>query len=252
MSFFRRVSSFTEPGRVLLAIAACLLLASEAGAQCPPTIGLPNGAPVIVPFNPSFYSLSGGPGRWSAVGVRPNPGSNWDLDARDDIAPFPICWAFPFAFSTEPTGVDFLVTDWRWRPAQVDFVGVSQAFGGGATVEFEQAFFELQQNRPYQQVVISEDDVLNVREAALAAGHKVWFEVWPSTGFTGLKFYLFAPSTSGTGWQPRSSALLEQTLVDGGGNQISYTPSVDGHYAVVITNEDGVAGNFYYVTKECP
>jgi hypothetical protein len=86
----------------------------------------------------------------------------------------------------------------------------------------------------------------------LLAGLRYFIEVWPSAGLDSLRFYLFAPAPTGDGWIPRSGRVLEGTLVSGGGNLFEFTPSTSGFYAMVVTNEQGLAGDFYIGLKSCP
>ena len=232
-----------------------LLLVQAASAQtCPTPTALTSGTSVATATDASFYSITPGLLRWSAVGVRAGDGKDWNLNAYDGTALFPSCVAGPLATSAG-SGIDFAVTDWRIRPANSDYLVAGTGFGTGtsARVQYEQMFYEIQPNRQFNHIYFTADDVLKLQEMPLLAGIRYFFEIWPTTGSDGLKFYLFAPAPSAAGWIPKSNRVLEGgPLVSGGGNLFEYTPSVDGYYALVVTNESGIAGDFLIGAKQCP
>ena len=228
-------------------------IAPASAQTCPSATALSSGTTVTASSDPTIYSVTPGLQRWSAVGVRAADGRNWNIEARDVTAPYPTCYSGVLANSSG-TGVDFLVTDWRFRSLQTDYIGAGTTAlnGTSARVQYEQIFFDYTPNQPFDLISCGANDVLKVREALLQAGTRYIVEIWPSAGLSGLKCHLFAPATSGTGWMPRSSQALEQALVDGGGNPVEFTPSTTGYHAIVITNENGTSGSFYITVKRCP
>lgn len=236
-----------------LGLVVALASSDAAMAQCEHTSALSNGVPVTTATDPAPYSVTSALARWSGVGVRSQDAMDWDLEAFDSKTAFPRCFADGLATSADAS-IDFLVTDWRFRAPQTDYVraATSTQIGTDARVEFEQASFAYQANRPFDRVFIGATDVLTVRETNMLVGVRYNFEIWPSAGLSGLKCYLFAPVSTGSGWVPKSDRVLELGLVDGGGNGFSYTPSVSGSFGIVVTNEDATAGDFYICVKQCP
>jgi hypothetical protein len=239
---------------ITLAITAASLTPRTGSAQtCPGTSALSSGVSVAATADPALYSITPGLARWSAVGVRAADAQNWNIEARDVTAPFPTCFSGVLANSSG-AGIDFLVTDWRFRSTQTDYIGAGTTgqTGTSARVQYEQTFFDYQANMPFDLVSVGANDVLKVRESSLFAGVRYFIEIWPSAGLTGLKCHLFAPVTSGSGWVARSGQAMEQALTAGVGNTVEYTPSVAGYHAIVITNESGTSGSFYIAVRRCP
>jgi hypothetical protein len=238
----------------VLALVLALHPGSIASAQtCAPTPALTSGVPVLATSDPAPFALTAVSNRWSGVAVRSEDPADWNFESFDVATPFPICFAGGLAVSNGP-GIDFFVTDWRFRAPQTDYVRAATAglTGTAARVEFEQAAYEYQANRPFDQIPVGATDVLTVRETELVAGVRYIFEIWPSAGLSGLKCYLFAPVTSGTGCVAKVDNVVELGLVDGGGNLFYYTPTVSGYFAIVVTNEQGSAGDFQICVKHCP
>jgi len=238
------------------ALIALLLITSvpPLNAQtCPPKPTLASGVPVTASTDPVFYTITPGLARWSGVGVRAADAKDWNLNVLDTEALYPGCLHGALGNSSG-AGIDFAVTDWRFRFPQDDYVrvGTGGSTGTSALVEYEQPAFEYQSNRPFDQIFIDASDLLTVRETDMQAGVRYTFEVWPSAGLSGLRFFLFEPVTAGTGWVPRSARVFEIGLFDDTGNLFEYTPSVSGQFGIVITNEDGTAGNYYFCVKHCP
>jgi hypothetical protein len=177
---------------------------------------LSNGVPVAATTDPANFTIPAGSraGRWACA--PPTPGL--DLNALDVTAPFPSCFHGALANSSGG-GIDFAVTDWRFRFPQDDYVrvGTGGSTGTSALVEYEQPSFEYQSNRPFDQIFIDASDVITVRETDMQAGIRYFFQVSPSAGLSGLRFFLFEPVTAGTGWVPRSSRVFEIGLFDGTG-----------------------------------
>jgi hypothetical protein len=238
----------------IAALFACVAVA-PAAAQCPSATVLTNGVSVAVTTDPKIFSVTPASTRWSAVGVRRADAANWDVEARNTTAVFPTCYTGTLATSNQASGIDFLVTDWRFRASQIDYVGVATAAlnGTSARAEFEQAGWDQIVNDVYDHVIFGSSDVLSVREVSLGNLNRYAVVIKPSAGTTGLKLWIFAPATSGSGWFARGARLVEQTLVAGSLNHVDLpSPIAAGTYALVVTNEDGVAGDYWMTVKSCP
>jgi len=241
---------------IRLAIPALLLVASsQALAQCPGNPPLTSGTSTAVTPSLSQFSVTPPSGAyWSGVGVRQADGLDWNVDVRDETAAFPACYTSTMLLSNQPSGIDFAMTDWRFRPSGTDFVlaTTSGPSGTAARIQFDQVFYSDSPNQPFNRLFVAANDVLKVQESPLQAGIRYLFDIRPSAGLDGLRFYLFAPVTSGSGWVARGSRVLEQALVSGTTNLIEYTPSVDGVFGIAVTNESALAGDFWITVKRCP
>jgi hypothetical protein len=237
----------------LVPIFAASFAAHGLAQTCPTPTAFTSGTSVVASADPSFFSITPGPDRWSAVGVRADDGKDWNLMALDVSAPPPGCWHGLLASSAE-SGIDFAVTDWRIRAPDTDYIRTNTGLGIGtsARVQYEQMFYDIRPDQQYNHLFMGANDVLKLQETELVGGVRYFIEVFPSAGLDSLKFYLFAPAPTSAGWIPRSGRVLEGTLVSGGGNLFEYTPSTTGYYALVVTNEKGLAGDFYIGLKNCP
>lgn len=244
-----------SPTLGLLIAFACLGFFSISclAQTCPTPIALSSGTSVAASADPTHYSITPTLDRWSAVGVRAADGTDWNLSALDVTAPFPGCWHGLLATSQE-SGIDFAVTDWRIRPLDTDYVRATTGLGIGtsARVQYEQIFYDIRPDQQFNHLPMAATDVLKLQETQLVAGVHYFIEVWPSAGLDSCKFYLFAPAPTSAGWIPRSGRELEGTLISGGGNLFEYIPSTSGYYAMVVTNEKGMSGDFYIGLKNCP
>ncbi len=229
------------------------VLPCSARAQCPASPALSTGVSVATASDPAVYSVTPGNNRWSAVGVRAGDAMNWNIEARDATAAFPACFSGVLANSSAASGIDFVVTDWRFRTAQTDYIGAgtSGQTGTAARVQYEQAQYSETVNLPFDQLTVASNDVLRLAEVQMFAGVQYFIQISPSAGLTGLKLHVYEPVTSGNGWVPRSGQALEQALATGG-NLITYTATGSGIHALVVTNESATSGTFYLAVKSCP
>lgn len=230
---------------------ACLAASStpSVAGTCPTPVALSSGSPVSTVGDPAPYSLTPVSNGWSAVGVRSNGGSAWNLQAFDATGS---CFSGELANSAT-SSVDFLVTDWHNRPGETDYVVASTPDGNepAATVEFEQADFQVVGNMPFTFFTISSDDVVKPLECSMLAGVTYFIEVVPSKQMTGLKLFLFEPASTGSGWLARNDALIELTLFPGG-NGLNFTPTTNGVHGLMLVNEDAESGDCYVAVGQCP
>jgi hypothetical protein len=242
--------------RFAIGFAISALASHQALAQCPAPAALTSGTSVAVTPSLTQFSVTPPNGAfWSAVGIRQADGLDWNIDVRDETAAFPTCYSSPpIVLSNQPSGIDFAMTDWRFRPSGTDFVLATTAgpSGTAARIQFDQVFYSDSPNQPFNHLFVVANDVLKTQETPLQAGIRYLFDIRPSAGLDGLRFYLFAPVTSGSGWVSRGGRVLEQALISGTTNLIEYTPSVDGVFGIVVTNESALAGDFWITVKRCP
>jgi hypothetical protein len=238
---------------VLCALASRGLLpqVAYAGGGCS-VAPLQNGVVQFVTFDPATFEVSPGLSRWAAVAMRNADGSDWNLEARDQLEDYPTCAIGPLALSNQ-FGPDVLAMDGHSRGPGTDYVITSTGNEAGAFayVEYEQAAGATLPNTVWAQIATGPNDLLTVREVQMFAGIPYSIRVQPSSNLGSLKLYVFAPAT-GTGWLAKNEAVLEAGLVPDSETRNDYTPSVGGIYAIVIVNESGAVGDFYFAVTHCP
>jgi FlgD Ig-like domain len=237
----------------LVVLVALLLASSRSFAQTCTSPALTSGVPVAIGADPSFRSITPTSSRWSTVAVRGTDIFNWDVQALHNTAAFPTCFTGLLAASAT-TSLDFVVTDWHFRSSTTDYIRASTSGGSGteAVVEFEQAAYQIQTNMPFNHVTVSSDQLVNTYECQMYAGVRYMIDIAPSASLTGLKMFVFAPVTSGSGWLSRGDRQEELGLVADSGNRLIFTPTVTGVHGIVVANESGTSGGYYIAIGQCP
>jgi hypothetical protein len=232
------------------------LLAAPAGSQtCQTPIALTSGVSVQANAGPPVvYSVTPDAKRWSAIAARPNDAEVWAVEARDEPVAYPTCFAPILAGSYVPN-LNFLVTDWHNRPGGTDYVAVGTGGGGSpvsARVEYEQASGIAQTNRPFDLIPTGPNDFLTVYDYNMFATIPYRIRIVPSAGLTALRVFVFAPRAPDNGWATRADRQVELALTPGVENVLTFTPTVDGNHAIVILDENGAAGSYYFAVGQCP
>ena len=243
----------------LVALAAHLVVSSGslapaafAGGGCG-VIGLASGVSDFVNDDPATFQVQGVQPRWAAVAMRNQDGLDWNLEVRNQSEPYPVCSSNTIA-SSNTFGHDVLAIDGRVGAPESDYVVAQTGNGGGfvARIEYEQPTLAMQANAVFQQVTTGPDDFLAVREIQMFSGIPYNIRIQPSSGLGSLRLYVFAPTSTGSGWLGRYEAALEATLAPDTENWIPYTPTDDGPYAIVIVNESGAVGTYQLAVGRCP
>jgi hypothetical protein len=234
------VCALASPG--LLPQAAC------AGGGCN-VAPLTNGVAQFVTNDPATFEVSPDQSRWMAVAMRNADGSDWNLEARDKLDPYPTCANGSLAISNQ-FGPDVLAMDGHYRGPGTDYVIASS--GTFAYLEYAQPASATQSNTVWAQIATGPNDFVTVREVQMFSGIPYSIRIQPSAGLGSLKLYVFAPVTTGSGWLAKNQAAVEAALVANSENRIEYTPPADGAYGIVIVNESGATGTFYFAVTHCP
>ncbi len=244
-----------SPRTLVLLLALAAAAHSPARAQtCTPPTPLTYGFPATATTDPQDFSFAPPNAHWSVEAVRANDSAVWDVSAYDTVAGPPFCLGGPTLDSGDIGGVAFLVTDWRWRGVQTDWAHVASNSGTGtsAAVMFDFASSGMRANGAFETRPMSAGTPARIHEVDMQATVDYRFRVIPSQSIVHLGFYVFEPVTFGNGYMKRSEAVFHQTLNPGLENDIDFVCPFDGTYAVVLTNEDGVDGNYSIAVAHCP
>ncbi len=213
-------------------------------AQCTYT-ALTSGTTATVSTSPQPLSFNQAQNFYTAVGVRPPAGGDWNIGVYQSQTAAPACVATLLGSSTRTSGVDFVIGDFN---AGHDAVGiyypqVTQVSGSGsATVEWDDGPNSLAVNGPLVSRTTGATNVLEVWDVSLVAGNTYNFTFNP-TGAS-LKLLLFK-SGAGVYWAGRDTRLFEVT------SSTTFTPSTSGFYGVVVVNDDGASGSYTMGVGTC-
>ena len=227
--------------------ALAVACAGIAHAQCTyPT--LLSGAPATatgVTGTKTTYQFPQSNVFWTAVGVRPDPGSDWDIGIYQSTAAFPTCVATLLGNSTRGSGVDFVIGDFNHNPTGTYYVAASHFSGSGnGKVEWDDGPDLLTVNAPVLQQSTDATNVLQVWDTYLVKDSTYSFE-FSHSGAADTHLLLFRNAGGGTLWEGRNAAEWDVT------NSTQYTAPSTGYYGVVVVNDNGGVGTFGVQVGEC-
>jgi hypothetical protein len=227
--------------------ALAVACAGIAHAQCTyPT--LLSGAPATatgVTGTKTTYQFPQSNVFWTAVGVRPDPGSDWDIGIYQSTAAFPTCVATLLGNSTRVSGVDFVIGDFNHNPTGTYYVAASHFSGSGnGKVEWDDGPDLLTVNAPVLQQSTDATNVLQVWDTYLVKDSTYSFE-FSHSGAADTHLLLFRNAGGGTLWEGRNAAEWDVT------NSTQYTAPSTGYYGVVVVNNNGGVGTFGVQVGEC-
>jgi hypothetical protein len=228
------------------ALAALLAPATPAGAACfyPQ---LTSGQFQASGFSPQTYTFVQPDNYWTAIAVRPFPGTDWDIRAYADAPGNPGCLGGILASSVGGTSVlDFVVGDFNHNPTGEYHVAANLFSGNGiGIVEWDGGADQIPVNGPMVTHYTDEWDPIQIWDVFLTAGTPYYFTFLNDVGLINTKIFLFGNPSNAPYWTGRSGSLVETS------NSFAYTPSTSDWYGVVVTNEAGWRGNYSVGVSSC-
>ncbi len=209
-------------------------------AQCANPIALTSGTSVATPFLQEHYAFSQPSIYWTAAAAR-KPGEDWDLAVYSGP-----CQSGILASSTYLAGTtDFVVGDFNHNALGTYYVNSYKYSGtSGARTEWDDGPDAAAVNGPFISRSTDANDLIEVWDVFLEAGTTYSFEF--SYFGANSKLLLFQNPSAGTYWAGRSARALEtQSLVT------TYTAPASDWYGVVVVNDDGGAGGYYWRVGTC-
>jgi hypothetical protein len=188
---------------------------------------------------------------WSAVAVRPDAGSDWDLSLNSTATAFPTCVTGTLASSTYGAGnVDVVIGDFNHNALGTYYARPYLFAGtGGATVEWDDGSDQLGVNAPWISRSTGPNDVLECWDVFLEQS-KVYYFYLANTGNASLRF-LFFQSPGATYWGGRSTALYETPPISNGSLSVQFTANANDWYGVVVINENGEVADYKVEVTTC-
>jgi hypothetical protein len=196
---------------------------------------------------PHTYTFSQTHNYWTAVAVRPFPGTDWDIRAYADTPGNPGCPGSLLASSVGGVSVlDFVVGDFNHNPTGTYHVTTNLYSGNGiGIVEWDDDEDQIPVNGPMVSHYTHEWDPIQVWDVFLTAGTAYSFTFLNEVGLINTKIFLFGNPANAPYWTGRSGSLVESS------NSFTYTPSTSDWYGVVVTNESGYRGNYSIGVGSC-
>lgn len=226
-----------------ITVLACAVPATL-HAACSP---LTSGVAVTTSAADSYWQFTQNDIYWTAVGVRPPAGTDWDLYMYTP-AVNATCTNSLLASSVGTSGVDFVIGDFNLNVTGTYTAGAHMFSGGGTgTVEWDGGADLLQPNQPRQDIATGPNDVLHVWDVFLSAGTTYVFSINHPTGTADTRLLLFRNTTGGTYWVGRSQAQFETT----GSTSYTVAAGASGYYGVVVVNDNGAAGTYGVAVGTC-
>lgn len=184
---------------------------------------------------------------WNAIGVRSAGGSDWDLSSYATTAPDPNCVTGLLATSARFTGVDFVVGDYNHSPLGTDYAYVSRFSGSeGSLVQLDGGQDIIGVNGLTHRTV-NPTDVVEIWDTFLTAG--TGYTIYLDDGGLGsadLRLYVFRNPAAAPYYAGRNANAHEQGM-----GYDYYGAGPEDWYGVAVTNENGGAGQYDLVIKEC-
>lgn len=220
--------------------------AGPARAQCVDP-ALTSGQSMFV-GNGATPRFSQGVSQWTAIAVRPEPGTDWDLAVYGSAGPPPTCASGILASSVlGGSATDIVVGDFNHNPFGEYRARVYQYSGSasGARVEWDDGVDLLQVNGYPEYRVMGSEDVVDCYDVFLAGGTTYNFEFDPWSE-SGLRMFLFRNPANSPYWVGRSQRVLEVS-----GNGVYTTPPGDDWYGVVVVDETADGGVYSLGVGTC-
>ena len=226
--------------------------AGQVPDQCVPPDSLANEFNYLTTATQNYRTFQQGYFYFGAVGVRGSPGTDWDIEVFDQggvgLEPYPACFGLPLAGSYARDGVDFVVGDFndlRTPPGTYGARVYLHSGAGSGMIEYDGGpglIPKADNVNPNNGVGKNGwSEVIDCFDADLTAGNTYWFDLTHDPGMD-LHLYVFSSYGAPSFYYvvPRSAAVLETR-----GRFLPFVAPSTQPYGVVITNENGVAGNYF-------
>ena len=227
-------------------LAGLLVPTTPAGADCFYS-ELTSGQFQATGYSPQTYTFIQSHNYWTALAVRPFPGTDWDIRTYADAPGNPGCLGGILGSSVGGTSVlDFVVGDFNHNPTGMYHVAANLYSGNGiGIVEWDSGDDQIPVNGSMVTHYTHEWDPIQVWDVLLTAGTTYWFTFMPEPALPNVKIFLFGNPANAPYWVGRSGRLVESST------GFSFTPTTTDWYGVVVTNEAGYRGNYSIGVGSC-
>ncbi len=209
----------------------------ETAGACTYT-GLVSGAVDTLLTSPSYSIANQTAGYWTAVAIRSDPGSDWDVQEYKSLGTLPACVDSFLTSSTAGSGVDVIVEDFNHQTPSPRYLESYRAGGAGsAVIEWDDGTDVFTVNGDVVFRNTGPNDVVECWDVYLQGGKNYGVELHTTQFAANMTILLFRNPTSAPYSVGRVSAVIDTSHT----NTISfqYTPPADDWYALVVVNENG-------------
>jgi hypothetical protein len=202
---------------------------------------LTSGVSMPVVGDTVYTSYTQSYGYWSAVALRSQAGSDWDLNLYDEEGTTTCLTGLLASSSYTGDYCDVVVGDYNHTPVGTEYQE-SYLFSGaeGAVIEWDSGFDILSENEIVQRDTDS-TEVVEVWDVFLSAGIQYSFEL-SATGYVHdpeMTLLLFQNPGTGSYFAGRNAAVFSLSESEWRG---TYTPAQSDWYGLVVVNDDGGEG----------
>jgi hypothetical protein len=236
----------------LLVLCASAPLAAPAWAQCSYPF-LSSGSPVYWSAGTVLYpTIVQSTNYWSAVAVRPDPGTDWDLSIHQTATTYPACVTNQLASSTRGgSAVDVVIGDFNHNAFGSYYVRPYVYSGtGNARIEWDDGSDIFTVNAPRTQRTTGPNYVIECWDIYLEAGRNYSF----STNILGpanMKLLLYQNPSAAPYWANRNNAYYDIDLPPHSSTIGGIVVDTNDWYALVMVNENGEACDYQLQIESC-
>jgi hypothetical protein len=230
---------------LLLVVVLCCASSSVARTQCVYT-ELDSRVTQAAPAT-WIYQFEQTRAVWSVIAIRPEISEEWEAVLYGSTAAYPTCLTNALlGTSSGVSKVTLVVGDFRENALKTYYFIANPVSGSGSgTVEWDDGNGPLAVNDTVLVRNTGPDDVVQIWDLFLLAGHQYTISCDASTGVE-PKIVLFEnPSPGNEFWGGREHAVVDADP------SYAYTPTSTGYFGLVVVNDSGVAGTYDLSVGEC-
>jgi len=198
-------------------------------------------------FNNSFFRFDQPFVYWNAIGTRTLTTSDWDISSFNTTAPDPTCVTGLLATSSRFTGIDFVVGDYNHSPLGTDYASVTRFSGSDGTLVQYDGGQDIIGVNGLTHRTVNTTDVVEIWDTFFTAG--TGYTLYLDDGGTGsadLRLFVFRNPAAAPYYAGRNANAHEQGM-----GYDYYGAGPEDWYGIAVTNENGGAGQYDLVIKDC-
>ena len=237
---------------LLLLVAGSLAIAAPSIAQCTYPV-LASGSPVYYSAGTVLYPyFAQSTNYWSAVAIRPDAGSDWDLALYQSTAAYPTCVTNLLASSTlAGSAVDVIVGDFNHNSFG-NYIARPYVYAGtgNARIEWDDGSDQFPINAPRIQRTTGPNDVIECWDVFLEANKNYSFDA-RILGPADMRLLLFKNPAAATYWAGKNSAYYNISLPPNSASLGGIVVDQTDWYGLVMVNENGAACDYQLQLESC-
>ena len=200
-----------------------------------------NATPVTSSAQPGHYRFNQTNNYWAVIGVRPPPGSDYDLHLYLDNLDSTLLASSSYT----GTVVDFIAGDYNHSPLGYYYPKVTLFNGSGSyTVERENGTEQLSSDGTTGTINWTSSNVVKVWDVYLTAGRQYRFTLNMISGTANVGIALFKSTASAYYAGRSSNAAIADAGGSGGGETFTYTAPASDWYGFIVWSNNTAGASF--------